>query len=271
MRRSTAVVAFIVALCGALWTAGRPAVAQTAPDSRVADLVQAGALRVGIGLGVLMQAVKDPATGELRGASLELARALAARIGIRLVTVEYPRPGAVIAGLRTDAWDVSFLVFDPERAAQVDFSHAFLLSDLTCLVPAGSSIRSAADIDRTGIRIAVPRADGTDLYLTRTLKHAGLIRTDSHAAAMDLIRTGGADAKASPRFVLATEAPALPGSRVLDDGFAGISYAVLVPKGHPGRLAYVNEFIEEAKASGLVGRIIDTLGLQGVKIALAER
>ena len=117
----------------------------------------------------------------------------------------------------------------------------------------------------------MPRGDGSDLYLSRTLKRAGLVRTDSHGAAVDLLRTGGADAKASPRFVLLTESSEVPGSRVLDEGFADISFAAIVPKGQAARLAYVNEFVEDAKASGLVKHIIESLGLQGVKVAPAEK
>lgn len=244
---------------------------QPTTDPRVADIVRAGTLRVGLGLGVLMQAIKNPTTGELRGAALELSRALAAWIGVRLITVEYPRPGAVLDGLRTNAWDVSFLVIDPARRESVEFSHVFLQSDLTYLVGPGSRIRSVADADQSGIRIAVPRGDGSDLYLTRTLKSAELIRTESHAAAVDLVRTGGADGKASPRFVLVPEALEAPGTRVLDGGFAEISYAAIVPKDQAARLAYVNEFVEDAKASGLVRRIIDSLGLQGVRVAPAEK
>lgn len=271
MRRREFIVASTIAFTAAIRAGGQTALAQVSQDSRVADLVKAEELRVGIGLGVLMQAVKNPTTGELRGAALEMARALAERIGVRLVTVEYPRPGAVLDGLRTNAWDVTFLVIDPTRKDEIDFSHPFLQSDYTYLVAPGSLIRSVADADQAGVRIAVPRGDGSDLYLSRTLKRAELVRADSHAAALDLLRTGGADAKASPRFVLMTERPAVPGSQVLDNGFAEISFAAVVPKGQTARLAYINEFVEDAKASGLVKRIIETLGLQGVRVAPAEK
>jgi polar amino acid transport system substrate-binding protein len=97
------------------------------------------------------------------------------------------------------------------------------------------------------------------------------VRTESHAAAVELLRAGGAELKASPRFVLALEAQGLLGSRLLDGGFNEISYAAIVPKGQAGRLAYVNEFVEEAKASGLIMRIIESLGLQGVRIAPAQK
>jgi polar amino acid transport system substrate-binding protein len=241
--------------------------AQHLPDPRVLDLVQSGVLRFGLGLGSSTTAIKNPATGEVKGPALELGRALAARIGIKFESIEYPRPGAVIDGLRANAWDVSILIIDPVRAEQMDFSNPFMQSDLACLVPAGSTIQSVADVDQSGVRIAVPRGDTSDLHLTRALKRAELVRTDSFAAAVELLRSGGANAKASNRPSLIAESAMLPGSRVLSDGFADIFYAAAVPKGHEGRLAYINEFIEDAKASGLVNRVIETLALQGVRVA----
>jgi len=241
--------------------------AQQLPDPRVADLVQSGALRTGLGIGSLTTATRNPATGEVKGPALELGRALAARMGIQFVPVEYPRPGAVIDGLRANAWDISILIVDPVRAEQVDFSHPFMQSDLTYLVDAGSTIQGVADADHQGIRIAVARGDTSDLYLTRVLKRAELVRTDSIAAAVELLRTGGVNAIALNRPSLMAQSATLPGSRVLSEGFADIYSAVAVPKGHDARLAYINEFIEEAKASGLVKRMIETLALQGVRVA----
>ena len=244
--------------------------AQHSLDPRVADIVQSGALRIGLGLGSLTTATRNPATGELKGPALELGRALAGRIGIPFVPVEYPRPGAVIDGLRANAWDIAILIVDPVRAEQVDFSHPFMQSDLTYLVAAGSTIQSATDADRQGIRIAVARADTSDLYLTRELKRAELVRTDSIPAAVELLRTGGVDAVALNRPSLIAQSATLPGSRVLGDGFAIIYSALAVPKGHDGWLAYINEFVEDAKASGRVNRMIETLALQGVRAAPPE-
>jgi polar amino acid transport system substrate-binding protein len=140
-------------------------------------------------------------------------------------------------------------------------------SDFTYLVPAGSSIRNVADADQPGVRIAVPRGDASDLRLSKILNRAELVRTDSIAAAMNLLRTGHGDAYAGPRPVALVESAQLPGSRVLEDGFAMISLAAFVPKGNAARLAYVSEFIEEAKASGLVQRTIERAGLRGVQVA----
>jgi len=192
-------------------------------------------------------------------------------MGIELQTVEYPRPGAIMEGVRTNAWDVTFFVLDPVRAAEGDFSPPYMQSDFTYLVPAGSSIRTVADADQPGVRIAVPRGDASDLRLSKTLNRAELVRTDSIAAAVDQLRTGWAGAYAAPRPVLLAESAQLPGSQVLEDGFANISWAALVPKGHAGRLAYVSEFIEEAKASGLVKQTIERAGLRGIQVAPAGK
>lgn len=202
---------------------------------------------------------------------MDLGRALAARIGVELQVVEYPRPGAVLEGARTNAWDITFLVVDADRIADVDVLPPHMQSDFTYLVPSGSSIRNVADADQTGVRITVPRGDASGLYLSRTLKRAQLVQTESHDAAIDLVRTGRADAYAGPRPVALTFVARLPGFRVLADGFAVISLAAMIPKGNPGHLAYITEFIEEAKASGLIKQIIDRNNLQGVKVAPAQK
>jgi polar amino acid transport system substrate-binding protein len=272
VKQMAPILALILALgIGVGATETQTAYAQQSKDPRVADLVRTGKLRVGIGLGSPSGAMKNPATGELRGLAVDLGRALATRIGVGFVAVEYPRPGAILEGVQTNAWDVAFLVVDPERAKEVDFAPPHTQSDFTYLVPAGSSIHKVADADQPGIRIAVPRGDGVDLRLTRLLKKAELVRTDTLSAAVELVRTGGAHARAGPRQAVLAESVKLPGSRVLADGFAVISSAALVPKGHAGRLAYVSEFIEEAKASGLVKKIIEDAGLRGVQVAPARK
>jgi len=272
VKQRAPILALILALgIGVGATETQTAYAQQSKDPRVADLVRTGKLRVGIGLGSPSGAMKNPATGELRGLAVDLGRALATRIGVDFVAIEYPRPGAILEGVQTNAWDVAFLVVDPERAKEVDFAPPHTQSDFTYLVPAGSSIHKVADADQPGIRIAVPRGDGVDLRLTRLLKKAELVRTDTLSAAVELVRTGGAHARAGPRQAVLAESVKLPGSRVLADGFAVISSAALVPKGHAGRLAYVSEFIEEAKASGLVKKIIEDAGLRGVQVAPARK
>ena len=268
MNQSAASVTLTLALAIAAFAAGaQTAYAQQAKDPRVADLVQTGKLRVAIGLGSPALAIKNPATGDVRGPAMELGRALATRMGIEFVAIEYPRPGAILEGIPTNAWDVTFLVADSDRAAVADFSPPYMQTDLTFLVPAGSSIRGVADVDRPDVRIASPRGDASGLLLRRMLKEARFVDVNSLDAAVELLRTGGADARAAPRPVLLAESASLPGSRVLDDGFAVISYVAMVPKGQAGRLAHVSEFIEEAKSGGLVKQTIEAAGLRGVQVA----
>jgi len=264
-RRQTVFTAFFVLLAFARFAV---AIAQAqSSDKRVADLVQAGRLRVGIGLANLGSAIKDPTTGELRGIASDLARALAARIGVALQPVEYPRPGAVLDGAPAGVWDVAFLVIDPARSALADASPPYMQSDFSYLIPPASSIRNLADADQPGNRIAVPRSDAVDLALSRLLKKATLVRVDNQAAGAALLRAGAISAYAAPRPVLLAMAAQLPGSHVIEQAFAAISFAGFVPKGHAAHLAYVSEFLEQARVSGQVQQFIDRSGMRGFKVA----
>ncbi|MBI2089292.1 MAG: transporter substrate-binding domain-containing protein [Deltaproteobacteria bacterium] len=269
MRRTALMLALTLALAIAMGFIGEQIVnAQQVPDPRVADLVQAGRVRVGLAL-LRTFATKDPGTGELRGVAIDLARALATRLGVEVLPVEYSGVARVLEGLKDGAWDVAFLAVDPARAAVADFSHPYMQIDDTYLVPAGSSIRNVTDANQPGVRIAVERGATTDLVLSRMLKRAELVRADAMAAAFDLLRAGKANVLAGPRAALLGLSARLAGSRVLEDRFGVILYAMLVPKGHAGRLAYISDFIEEAKASGLVQRAIERAGLRGVQVAPA--
>jgi len=166
-------------------------------------------------------------------------------MGVKLEPVEYPRPGAILGAAQKDKWDIAFLVVDPARSGQADFSIPYMQSDFTYLVPAGSSKQSVAELDQTGVRIAVPRGDASDLRLTKLLKHAELMRMDNIGAAIEMVHAGKADAYAAPRVVLLGLGGKAPGSRVLNDGFADISWVVMVPKGNDARIAYVNDFLRE--------------------------
>ena len=149
---------------------------------------------------------------------------------------------------------------EPSRAAEVDFSPPVVQFDYTYLVPAGSSLRSVADADRPGVRIAVVRNHASTLALSRILKQAKLVYAETHEPTFDLLRTGHADAMASARRGLLEHSTKLPGSRVLEDRYGVNLVGVAVPKGEGGRLAYIREFIEGAKASGLVQRAIERFG-----------
>lgn len=266
MRKMLMVVAFTATLTSI-------AEAQPVADPRVADLVQAGKVRLAL---FLPGYSKDAATGAVRGVgtgavAVELVRALAARLGVEVALVENPTPPQVVECLKAGACDVAYMGVDPTRAGEVDFTLPFMQQDFTYLVPAGSAIRSALDADKPGVRIAVVRNHVSTLALNRILKHAETIAFDTPEAAFELVRTGQADVMASPRFSLLESSTHLPGSRVLEDRYGANLIALAVPKGQSGRLAYISEFIEEAKTSGLVQRVIERAGLSGYQVVSARK
>ena len=237
---------------------------QQGPDPRVADLVRAGRVRVAV---YLPQYTKDPTTGELKGWPIELIRALAERLGITGVPVEHATPPQAIACLKAGDCDVAILGIDPTRATEVDYSPAFAQLEYTYLVPNRSSIRSLADVDRPGIRIAVVRNHASTLALARILKNATLVYADMPGPAFDLLRTGHADLFASVRPELVKYCMQLAGSRVLDDSYGANRFGLAVAKSQAAeRLAYMSAFIEDARASGLLQRVIDGSGLRGLSV-----
>jgi polar amino acid transport system substrate-binding protein len=243
--------------------------AQQVSDARVADLVQAGEVRVGVHS---VMYTKDPQTGEPKGTSvgiilLEIARALGARIGVDVLPVGHPTIPEMLTCLTTGACDMGFMGPDPARTG-VDFSPPILQLDYTFLVPAGSSIERIADVDRPGVPIAVVSDHASTLTLSR-IQHAQLVYAATPDPSFELLRSGQADAFASIRGVLLAYSAKLAGSRVLDEHYGANLLGMVVPKGRAARLAYISEFIEQAKASGLVRQAIERSGLPGYKVASA--
>jgi polar amino acid transport system substrate-binding protein len=257
MENSTSCNLATLSIAAALFAHIAAAGAQPASDPRVADLVQAGKVRAGL---FSTQYTKDPASGQLMGVRVEIARALAARIGVPAVMVELATPPDVVQCLKAGACDVVFLPRDERSAGIGDFSPPYLQSEYTMLVPAGSSIRSLADADKSGTRIAAVRNHSSTMTLTRAIKQADVILGENELAAFELLRAGRADAFASTRQYLLRASKNLPGSRVLADYYGANLNRVVIPKGHPGWLSYVTGFVEEAKASGLVQKAIDRDG-----------
>jgi len=247
------------------------AAAQQVADPRVADLVQAGKIRVGMHS---IMYTRDSPTGELKAAStgiilLDIARALGARIGVDVVAVGYPTIPEMLTCVTSGACDMGFMGPDSSRSG-VDFSPPILQLDYTFLIPPGSSIHRIADADRPDIRIAVVRDHASTLTLSRIFKHAQLVYAATPDPTFELLRTGQAEAFASIRAVLLAYSAKFPGSRVLEDSYGANLLGMVVSKGQGARLAYLSEFIEQAKASGLVQRAIDRAGLPGHQVASAK-
>jgi polar amino acid transport system substrate-binding protein len=241
------------------------AAAEPSSDPRVADIVKAGKLRVGT---FPPQYTKDEKTGELKGPWVEMLRAVGTQIGVEVVVTELPTPKALVDCLASGACDLGSLGFDPTRADQVGgFTPPFIQVDYTYLVPSGSAIRNLADADRAGVRIAAVRNHASTLTLGRMVKQAELVIAETPDAAFDLLRDGRVHAWASVRPALIDYSAELPNSRVLEEAFGANFPALVVPKGQPERLAYLSEFVEQAKASGLVQKALDRTGRPGYRVA----
>ncbi len=255
------VFATVVGLLASAATVG----AQQASDPRIADLVHAGKVRFGT---FPPQYTKDAATGELQGPWVEVMRALGAHMGLSVEWIELSNPSQLVECLNGGPCDVGSLGFDPTRADQVGgFTPPFMQVEYTYLVPARSAIRSVADADRPGVRIAVVRNHASTLALGRIVKQAEQVSVDTPEAAFELLRSGRVDAWASVRPALVDYSAQLSGSRVLEDSYGANYPALVVPKGQAARLAYISEFVEEAKASGSVQRAIDRAGQLGYRVA----
>lgn len=233
-------------------------------DPRVSELAQAGTLRAGL---FLTQFYKDPASGEPKSVWVETARALAQRIGVRAQIIEHPTPEGAVGCLRSGACDVIFLPIDARAADVGDFSAPFIQFEYTLMVPPDSPIRTIADADRTGMRIAAVRNHASAVTLGRFLKQAELVFADTPDPTFDMLRTGSAGAMASARNTLMVYANRWPGARVLEDYYGANLNRIVVPKGKTDRLGYINEFVEWAKASGFLRDAIDRAGPRGIAVA----
>ena len=231
------------------------------------DLAPTGKLRVGINYGNPVLATRDRTSGQLGGVAVDLARELGRRTDLPVELVGFESAGKMVEGLQAAAWDVAFLAVDPGREQEISFTAPYIEIEGTYLVPPGSAISAIADVDLEDIRVGVSSKSAYDLFLSRNLKHALLIRASSPEAAFELIAAGKVDVLGGVKQHLVANTAKLPGSRVLDGRFMAIQQALGIPKERQSGLSYLREFIEEVKASGFVARALEKAGVQGVSIA----
>jgi polar amino acid transport system substrate-binding protein len=229
-------------------------------DSVRKELAPTGTLRAAINFNNPLLATRDAASGEIRGLAVDLSRELARRVGVPLKLIPCDAASKITANAKNNVWDIGYLGIDPLRANDIDFTAAYVELEGTYLVPAGSSLRRIEDVDRDGVRIAVTMNSAYDLFLSRELKHAQIVRADNTPQSVELLLGQKLDAVAAVRTALVTAAKQLPGSRVLSGHFMTIPQAAGVPKGRPAAARYVSEFIEEMKASGFVASALKKYG-----------
>ena len=237
-----------------------------APSLR-SDLAPTGKMRVGINYGNPVLATRDPIIGELRGVAVDLARELATRTGLPVELVGFESAGKMFEAVQAGAWDVAFLAIDPGRADRISFTPPYIEIEGTYLVPFGSPLSTITEVDREGVRVGVSANSAYDLFLSRSIQHAQLVRAPDANAAFELIIAGKVDVVAGVRQHLVANAGKLRGSRVLEGRFMSIQQAVGIPKGRDAGAKYLREFIEDVKASGFVARAIEKAGIPGVSVA----
>ena len=224
------------------------AVAQVSPDI-LKEFAPTGTLRAAINQGNTVLAQKGP-NGEALGITVELARELARRLGLPIELVIFDAAGKVFEALKRGQWDIAFLAIEPVRAAEIDFTAPYVLIEGTYMVPKASPLKVIEDVDKSGIRIAVATGSAYDLYLTRTIKNATLVRAPTGPAAVDMFVRDKLDAAGGVRQPLVEFAAAHPTLRVMDGRFMAIQQAMGMPKGRSKAHAYLKSFVEEMKASG---------------------
>lgn len=239
-----------------------------ASEEAAQSLAPSGVLKVAINVSNVVLAQRS-AKGELSGVTVVLARALAERLQLPIELTAFETAVDVFNALGKGAMDLGFLAIEPERAAKIDFSPPYVSIDGTYLVRADAPFQTASDLDKAGVRIAVGRGAAYDLFLTRALKQAQLVRSPTAAASVDMFISDRLEAAAGVRQYLVERAAGNAGLRVLKDRFTNIEQAMTIPKGRPTGLAYVSAFIEDMKASGAVRRALDATGQSGATVAPA--
>jgi polar amino acid transport system substrate-binding protein len=233
----------------------------------IADLAPTGKLRLGINYSNFLLTAKDPVTGEGRGIAIDLGRELGRRLRVPVEVVGYPSPGELADAAGKGVWDVGFLGAEPKRANEIDFTAAYVEIEATYLVPPGSPLQSIVDVDREGVRVAVPAKSAYELYLSRTLKHAKLVLEHGADNAFKRFVGDRLEALAGLKPRLVTDRDKLPGSRIIEGRFTAVQQAAGTPKGRAAGAAYLREFIEDVKATGLVARTIENNGVRGLTVA----
>jgi polar amino acid transport system substrate-binding protein len=233
----------------------------------IADLAPTGVLRAGINLSnFLLVTGKSPA-GDPEGVSPDMAGEVAKRLGVPVKYVTFKSPGELADAAGKGAWDIGLIGAEPQRAEMIAFTAAYTEIEATYLVPAGSPLKTIAEIDAAGVRIAVTGRSAYGLWLDRNIKHAELVRSDTLDSAYAQFVRDRLDALAGLRPRLLSDVEKLPGARIIDGRFTAVQQAIGTAKKNTAGAAFLRDFIEEAKTSGLVARLIEKHKVRGLTVA----
>ena len=242
----------------------------TAPVVPVKDIAPTGSLRVAVGVGPsgsAFWATRDPASGVVRGVTVELGKAAAAKLGVPVRFVEYRNAGEITTAASKDAWDLTFMPHEAEREKLMDHGPAYVTYDSTYIVRAGLAARSVAELDRAGVRVGAIDGTSTSRTAARSLKQATVTLFPKADDAVAQLAQGRVDALAMGRDALVDIAKKVPGTRVLDEAIQTTGVVVIVPKDRPAAHAWAAQFLEDAKADGTVRRALDGAGFASAMVA----
>jgi polar amino acid transport system substrate-binding protein len=243
-----------------------PMTTQPSSDA-VRELAPTGTLRAVINVGNPVLAGTDPSSGEPRGVSVDLARELARRLGTPLSTKVVTTAAMSVDTVKSGDVDIAFIAIDPKRAEDMDFTAAYVLIEGAYMVPARSPIMSNGEVDRAGVRVGVGGGSAYDLFLTRELKRAQIVRTPTSQGVVDNLVAGHVDVAAGVKQQLESDRQRVAGLRLLDGRFMVIQQAMATPKGRPDGARYLAAFVEEMKASGFVASALQRHGIDGATVA----
>jgi len=238
-----------------------------------AELAPMGKLRAGINHANAIVATRDPASGELRGVSVDLVREVARRLDVLLELRGFDFSGKLADALNAGTLDIGGIAggSGTGREGSMDFTAGYLQIETTYMVTPGSKIQAIAEVDRAGVTVGVADKSAFRPFLERTLKNARLMTGPGNPTAFELLRTGKVEVLAGLRHQLMEVQGKLPGSRILDGRFLVVEQTLAIPKGREAGIRFLREFIEEAKASGFIARSLATSGNPNVPVSPPAR
>ena len=239
----------------------------TASAGVAAELAPTGRLRAAFNYGNPVLAAWDPATSEASGISADLARELARRLAVAVDFVPYDAAGKVVAGLAAGVWDICFLAIDPLRGAEISFTAPYVIIEGAYLVAEASPLQSNDEVDRPGTRVGVIVGSAYDLFLSRELRHATIVREASFEAVLNLWTVGMLDCIAGVKPQLEAAARRTPGLRLLPGRFMTINQAMGTPRGRAAGAKYLHDFVEEMKRTGFVASSFARHRVEGASMA----
>lgn len=231
----------------------------------IAQLAPTGVLRAGINMSNFLLVTGRDAAGDPVGVSPGMARAIAGRLGVPVKFLPYRRPGELADAV--GEWDIGLIAAEPQRAERIAFTPAYAEIEATYLVRAESPITNLAQVDQPGIRIAVTARTAYDLWLERNIRQATLHRPESLDGALALFQSEGLEVLAGLRPGLIADAAALPGSRILEGSFTSVQQAIGTARSNTAGAAWLSDFVADAKAGGLVARLIAAHAPPGLSVA----